>query len=98
MLRTFLDITIWPGGAGGARGGVGVANGCYWVEAKDAAEHPVMHGTPSTAITKNYPAPNGHRAQDEHATPEWKPSRRLHLCWGGAGAWACRAGCALKTR
>lgn len=43
-----------------------VATGFNWVEGKDAAPHPTMHGTaPFPALaTQNDPAPNGNTVDD----------------------------------
>lgn len=44
------DILVITTGREGRRGG---ATGIFWLEAKDAPEHPVVHGTAPT--TKSYP-------------------------------------------
>lgn len=56
-LETFLIVT-----AGGA-------TDIWWVEASDAAKHPIVHGMPSHTLTQNktkhFPALNHHSALEK---------------------------------
>lgn len=55
---------------------------CTWVEAKDAAQRPLMQGTPS--ITRNYPGQNVRRAGVETPSCDWHVRAR-QLGVGGRG-------------